>query len=307
MVRHIIESRAHLAALLVTLAVLFMFAARDASAQPSSGTITGYAWSETIGWISLDGDGYGVSVATDGDLSGYAWSDNIGWVSANPDDVAGCPSAPCAPHLEDGELTGWLRALSGGTSQSGDWGGWISLSGANYGPTAVGGGTFSGYAWGSDVVGWVDFSYAQTNYTGQCAVQYACSANSIVRTNVSCDTEVIATCETPFFCSAGSAVCLSNEPEFVSSGDGSGHLQVRPSIVARNSPARVYWNVENVESCEVSGSNGQSWSGTASAAGGTVTAGIIQRTTFTLTCERLDGGTFSESAVVNLVPIFNES
>lgn len=50
---------------------------------------------------------------------------------------------------------------SGGGSdpQAGGWDGWISLSGSSpgYGPTKSGS-IFSGYAWGSDVLGWLDFS-----------------------------------------------------------------------------------------------------------------------------------------------------
>jgi len=35
------------------------------------------------------------------------------------------------------------------------WDGWVSLSGSTYGPTRTGD-TISGYAWGDDVVGWID-------------------------------------------------------------------------------------------------------------------------------------------------------
>jgi hypothetical protein len=60
--------------------------------------LTGYAWSDTIGWISMNCDNtdscasndYSISIGSNGTLSGYAWSDNIGWVSANHADVAYC-------------------------------------------------------------------------------------------------------------------------------------------------------------------------------------------------------------------------
>lgn len=47
----------------------------------------------------------------------------------------------------------------GSDPQAGGWDGWISLSGSSpsYGPTKSGV-NFSGYAWGSDVLGWLDFS-----------------------------------------------------------------------------------------------------------------------------------------------------
>lgn len=131
----------------------------------STGSIYGYAWSDNIGWISLNGANYGLSVATNNTVSGYAWSDNIGWVSANGADVSGCPSNPCTPRLQGGAMTGWLKALEGGTAESGGWDGWISLSGPGYGITQSGN-NFSGYAWGGDVVGWTDFSSATFTPSG---------------------------------------------------------------------------------------------------------------------------------------------
>lgn len=125
----------------------------------ASGALQGYAWSDTIGWISLSGSNYGLTIDTGGTVSGYAWSDNIGWISANQSELTGCPSNPCRAKFNGSSLTGWMKALAGGTSYSGGWDGWISLSGSNYG-VSESNGTISGYAWGSDVVGWLDFSAA---------------------------------------------------------------------------------------------------------------------------------------------------
>lgn len=134
---------------------------------------SGYAWSETIGWISLSGPGYGlVADGATGLLSGYAWSEHVGWVSANPSDLVGCPlGGPCEARINSSEqLTGWLKVLSGGTPEAGGFTGWIRLRGSRtdivtgtvftYGPSINATGDISGYAWGSTVVGWVDFSYA---------------------------------------------------------------------------------------------------------------------------------------------------
>ncbi|MEM3504143.1 MAG: prepilin-type N-terminal cleavage/methylation domain-containing protein [Nitrososphaeria archaeon] len=62
----------------------------------TNGNLSGWAWSESFGWISFSSstDGstinYGVKVATTttasyqaGEFDGYAWSDNIGWISFN--------------------------------------------------------------------------------------------------------------------------------------------------------------------------------------------------------------------------------
>ncbi|MBU1046574.1 hypothetical protein KKH36_02225 [Patescibacteria group bacterium] len=128
--------------------------------------LSGYAWSDNIGWISfncLDLDtcgvvNYGVNVNSDNELSGYAWSDNIGWISFKESDLSDCPKGTCKAKLVGNELTGWARVLKNGNG----WDGWISLGTQptetiNYG-AFLSENKFEGYAWGSDVVGWIDFS-----------------------------------------------------------------------------------------------------------------------------------------------------
>lgn len=153
----------------------------------ASGDVTGPAWSANIGWINLGNTSatYGVKMATTGvsrALSGYAWSSNIGWVTFNNTD---CPPsyANCQPRVEWGVsggpavlVKGFVRACSVFTSGCsgtlkpdvgvrGGWDGFISLGdskatdGVNYGvklDTTTGNAT--GFGWGSEVVGWVDFS-----------------------------------------------------------------------------------------------------------------------------------------------------
>ena len=133
----------------------------------TSDNLSGYAWTDTIGWISLNctdlvscaSSAYGVRVDNAGKISGYAWSENIGWISFNDSDVTGCPSIPCTPHLDSttGKVTGWAKVLSSADSGDPTWDGFISLSGTGYGVT-VNACNWSGYAWGSEVVGWVSFS-----------------------------------------------------------------------------------------------------------------------------------------------------
>src|SRR5665213_627962 len=153
---------------LIVLAVLaagFIFIASKTSrffpttAHASGTALTGYAWSDNIGWISFsgtatDGSAYGVTVGSGGALSGYAWSDNIGWINF------GANSCGAQATMTAGALSGFAQAASNG----GGWDGCISLSGASpaYGIT-LSGSTFTGYAWGSDVVGWVSFSGTATD------------------------------------------------------------------------------------------------------------------------------------------------
>lgn len=156
------------AGLFIALAITLLSENTDVYAQSSNSSISGYAWSSNIGWISFSGSGYGLTVSPTGEITGYAWSPNIGWVSANSTNLAGCASAPCTATIDSsGALQGWLRAISGSTAQSGGWDGFIRLSGSNYGPVRQSDGTFSGYAWGSDVVGWLNFQYASTDYAAE--------------------------------------------------------------------------------------------------------------------------------------------
>ena len=101
-----------------------------------SHNVTGWAWSDTTGWISMnctnendDTDcatsDYGVDIdTTTGDVSGTAWSQHAGWISfdriqtGNPPSFAGTTdpgsgSGPIAQLDSGGVLRGWARALAG--------------------------------------------------------------------------------------------------------------------------------------------------------------------------------------------------
>ncbi|KKN97178.1 hypothetical protein LCGC14_0161550 [marine sediment metagenome] len=118
--------------------------------------VSGFAWSENIGWISFncfndyDGDGileshcadagypsdYGVNVDLGtGLFSGYAWSEHIGWITFNSGELVGCPDGSCLAQLDiaTNEVSGWARALAYGDG----WDGWIKLRGTAGVPTCV--------------------------------------------------------------------------------------------------------------------------------------------------------------------------
>ncbi len=131
----------------------------------ASNNLMGYAWSDTIGWIKMIDDGddsfgidYGVSInESTGVFSGYAWSDNIGWIDFAPS--SGYPESPNhGVELEgDNTLSGWAHALAGSDEVDG-WDGWIKMGDTTDGyGVSLSNGNFSGYAWGSDVIGWIDF------------------------------------------------------------------------------------------------------------------------------------------------------
>jgi len=164
----------------------------------AGGVITGWAWSDTVGWISLNCSdygtcnlvNYGLSVNPAGNVTGYGWSENIGWVSANSADLVGCPAAPCSARIQDRVLAGWLKALSAGDG----WDGWISLGGSGY-SIPVGQGVFSGFGWGSDVIGWVDFSRVRTTYADACTPYNFCADGALYRKNADCTDTFTRTCQ----------------------------------------------------------------------------------------------------------------
>jgi hypothetical protein len=125
---------------------------------------------------------YNVSVDRDGNLHGYAWTNSYGWLSFDPPDLNDCPSGPpCAPTVDNatGKVSGWAKFLSADPLK-GAWTGWVKLRGvvtaavgAEYGlcygnsvdangAACSGDGSdsnnkLSGFAWGSDVTGWMTF------------------------------------------------------------------------------------------------------------------------------------------------------
>jgi hypothetical protein len=158
-----------------------------ATVNSSSNTIGGYAWADDIGWIALNGTTtsgilYGITVSSStGYLTGYAWSDTIGWIKFGglTNFPTGSGTVTDNAKVSGSSIVGWARACAGefvNTSvettpdnvcndatktRSDGWDGWISLSGTNYGITINQGfATTSGYAWGSDVPGWISFSNA---------------------------------------------------------------------------------------------------------------------------------------------------
>ena len=173
-----------------------LFKAPEAKAGTGE-NLSGFAWSENIEWISFnstdcdtDGNGfidsgacggvdnssivtnnYGVSVGMSnrgtggtGFFSGHAWSSDIGWISFVQSDITGiCPSGATVAQVDwsTGKVTGWARALAGNTTSG--WDGCIKFSDDSI-PSwrdrgvAFSGNDLVGHAWGSDVIGWIDFA-----------------------------------------------------------------------------------------------------------------------------------------------------
>ena len=190
---------------LLAFVILFLTAHTHASAQTIPATdLTGFAWSSTIGWISLNckndnncaNSDYKVTINADRTVTGWAWSSNIGWIkfgglSAFPTGggttAANASVSGTYPNLT---FSGWARACAGTAApntsdqknctsmatngNSGGWDGWISLRGTNYNVSAnmTSGMNNNSYAWGDEVVGWLDmfthagFSAVQASLSG---------------------------------------------------------------------------------------------------------------------------------------------
>jgi hypothetical protein len=92
-------------------------------------------------------------------------------------------------------------------------------------------------------------------------------------------------------------------------GDGASFndlsLRALPSLVRLGGTTKVHWSSQNMSSCTVAGSNGDSWTGLNSPAGGEGSGVISGLVTYTLTC-RAGGSTFTKTATVNVLPSWVE-
>ena len=172
------------------LALIFSFGLFTPGAHAGTVSLSGWAWSPNIGWLSFNSTDAGTGVtsgssnaynvyistttgSTVAPFGGYAWSPNIGWLSFNSADVTGCPSdgsvgavSGCNPAIDltTGSTTGWGRIIS---MENQDGGGWLQLSGTNHATNGGGGvtynpstGALSGMAWESSALGWISFDAA---------------------------------------------------------------------------------------------------------------------------------------------------
>jgi hypothetical protein len=128
--------------LFTIIAVLFLvwivFPVGFVLASSERGLVSGYAWSEKIGWINF-GDANGGVIITDSSLSGYAWNENEGRINLSPSNGG-------VKNDGNGNLSG--KAWCEGT-------GWIDFSGVNVSSSGV----FSGIAHGDNNLS-INFSCA---------------------------------------------------------------------------------------------------------------------------------------------------
>lgn len=141
------------------LATAFNPTSLPADADP----VSGYAWSDNIGWINF-GEGTERTASraylSNDEMYGYVWAENAGWISLSCDNDDSCSTSDY----------GVTQTSSDGTLTGQAWGeniGWIDFAPTGGGVTVTtntsGTNTFSGYAWGENI-GWVSFSGDSPEY-----------------------------------------------------------------------------------------------------------------------------------------------
>ena len=131
------------------IAVFFVMNNSGNAVASEDDLITGWAWSSSAGWVSLNcfndysnlkenrcTNDYGLNISVDevteiSSLSGYAWSTNLGWLCFGltcQEPATGLGNAPSglAPEVivnESGLLSGWANVVSEGSN------GWLSVLG----------------------------------------------------------------------------------------------------------------------------------------------------------------------------------
>ena len=80
-------------------------------------------------------------------------------------------------------------------------------------------------------------------------------------------------------------------------------ITARPTLVRKDGRSVIRWNSYEMSSCTVTGTNGDSWTGTV---GEKISRAIVGRVTYTLNCIGFDGRTMSDSVVVSISPTVQE-
>lgn len=279
----------------------------------NAGRIFGWVWSGNVGWIHLGGTGtsnYGVYISpSDGvSLAGYGWS-NVGWISFNQADTSICGTlrARVVGTKPNVSLEGWARVLNGVAGS--EWDGCIKLReasayGAGYGPHMTGtyaqtgqGGALAGYAWGSGVVGWIQFDSSSNNkvYLRFTACNNGLDDDGDGNTDLADDACTSRTIDSEAGATAAGVVDIK------ANGKDSG------VIISKGSNISLTWSSADVGGCTLTTPSGTN----AVAIVGSLVYTPVDKSTFTFTCHDLVGGQptgtdRSDSVQVSLTPTFKE-
>jgi hypothetical protein len=87
------------------------------------------------------------------------------------------------------------------------------------------------------------------------------------------------------------------------------NLRAVPSLVRSGETTRLFWSAGDVAHCDVTGTNGDGgigWDGIASPVSGKVSGAITEQTTFTLSCYTFSEALITDTATVNILPVWSE-
>ncbi|OGG63377.1 hypothetical protein A3C21_02950 [Candidatus Kaiserbacteria bacterium RIFCSPHIGHO2_02_FULL_59_21] len=122
--------------------------------------------------------------------------------------------------------------------------------------------------------------------------QLVCSGKNLVN---SCTGQVVRACA--YQCSAGA--CVAAPPP-------SAALTAHPLLVRSGDATTIRWSAQNVDSCTVTGSNGDSWTSEGDGAFSQTSSPLVSETIYTLSCMALDGSDIARSLRIVIVPTFEE-
>jgi len=293
----------------------------------SGGAITGYAWSDKGGWITANNTGASDAGAC-GAQAAISGSTVTGWLrQINIPGTDGCIKLNPTGSLYNGG-SGDVK-YSAGTISGYGWGGdilgWVGFNAsANLTPPACTGIS----AQPSQVYTAVPPANITITYTisnpGSASSAVINPGSVSINPNNTSATVSTPAATTPYQITVTDAVgggtsqCPSPTTVTVTSGypPPSGNLSigaltpvVKAASAKKGSTAALYWDVVYISpnTCAVT-QNGAAWKsgGRADNTMGTSTGALTQRTEYVLTCTPLAGGVFTDRAVINIIPEFQE-
>lgn len=119
-----------------------------------------------------------------------------------------------------------------------------------------------------------------------------CSGKNLVN---SCNGQTVQICA--YQCSSGACVAAP-VPEAT--------LTAQPSLVRSGNRSVIKWVVQYVSTCTVVGSNGDSWASEGDGTFDEESGPILSETTYTLTCDALNGSDITRGVKVGIIPTFEE-
>lgn len=317
---------------LIALCTLSYSGPATAQTFTSNVPLSGYAWSDNVGWIHFDAPGNPVVIQPSGNITGYAWSDNIGWIkfgSLGTSPQGG--SSDARINLGTGALTGWARACAGAVNsnctgaahpESGGWDGWIKLSDTTAPAYSVSAttGTMQGYSWGSSavtgstasssVIGWIEWdpNYGGVTYVPPCSAPLQClDTTNYEIINEWCQVVGTGSCAASEVCFSGG--CLTD--------NATGTISVNPLAVRPGGQTQVSWSAPDATSCTVvqrapGGNVIRSWSGLTGAAliGSGTSNPVTNVTVFGLRCTSLADPALEQeiaSTTLRIIPTLIET